>query len=74
MVIMKTREQVVFDIGQDKYKYLQREELKIPKRADMTELNKRLNQSKKINIYNNTKIIIFFLFCLGLVAMISLKF
>ena len=71
---MKSKEQVVFDISKEKFRYLQRDENKTSKKVDMNELNKRLNHSKKINIYNNTKIIIFFLFCLGLVAMISLKF
>jgi hypothetical protein len=71
--IMKSKAQVIFDIGSEKFKYLEREEKKI-KRVDMRDLNARLNETKKANLYNNSKIIILSLFCLGLVALISLKF
>ena len=71
--IMKSKAQVIFDIGSEKFKYLEREEKKI-KRVDMRDLNARLNETKKANIYNNSKIIILSLFCLGVVALISLKF
>ena len=71
--IMKSKAQVIFDIGSEKFKYLEREEKKI-KKVDMRDLNARLNETKKANLYNNSKIIILSLFCLGLVALISLKF
>jgi len=71
--IMKSKAQVIFDIGSEKFKYLEREEKEI-KRVDMRDLNARLNETKKANIYNNSKIIILSLFCLGVVALISLKF
>ena len=71
---MKYMEKVIFDIGEDKFKYLQRDnEIRI-KKVDMNELNKRLNQSKKINFYTNTKIFAVSLFCLSIIALISLKF
>ena len=70
---MKSKEQVVFDISEEKFKYLQRVEKKI-KKVDIIDLNKRLNHTKKINIYNNTKIITCSLLSLVAVALISLKF
>jgi len=67
---MKTKEQVVFDIGADKFKYLQREDKKV-KKVDIIDLNARLNNTKKKNIYNNTKII--FIAAIGLVAVGSIS-
>ena len=57
--IMKSKAQVIFDIGSEKFKYLEREEKEI-KRVDMRDLNARLNEKKKANLYNNSKIIVFF--------------
>ena len=54
---MKTKEQVIFDIGADKFRYLQREDKKV-KKVDIIDLNARLNNTKKKNIYTNTKIIL----------------
>ena len=71
---MKIREQVIFDINEEKFRYLQRDVDSKPKRADMIELNKRLNHIRKMNFYNNTKIITFSLLSLGVFALISLKF
>jgi hypothetical protein len=71
---MKTKDQVVFDIGNDKFMYLKRDEGKKVKKVDLIDLNKRLNQTKIKNFYNNVKVIFFLLFCLGLFTVISLKF
>jgi len=70
---MKSRERVVFDIGEEKFKYLQHGSNNIHNRVDMIDLNNRLNQAKKNSFYNNAKIITLLLFCLALVTMISLK-
>jgi|TARA_B110000444_G_C18708084_1_gene532364 hypothetical protein len=70
---MKSKEQVVFDISEEKFKYLQRVEKKI-KKVDIIDLNKRLNHTKRKNIYNNTKVITCSLLSLVAVALISLKF
>jgi hypothetical protein len=40
----------------------------------MNELNKRLNQRRRINIYNNTKIVTFSLLLLGFFVLISLNY
>ncbi len=71
---MKFKEQVVFDISADKFRYLHRAENKIKPIVDIVELNKRLNRNKKLNFYSNTKIIALSLLCLAFSALISLKF
>ena len=71
---MKPREHVVFDIGEEKFKYFQHINKDKKYKVDIIDLNKRLNHIKKTNFYNNTKIISCALLCLGLFALISLKF
>ena len=71
---MKSRDQVIFDIREEKFKYLHRTDRNEPKKVDIIDLNKRLNQTRKTNFYTNTKIIIFSFICLGFFALISLKF
>ena len=70
---MKFREQVIFDIGEEKFKYLHREDNNKQNKVDMIDINKRLNQTKKILFYTNAKIITISLFCLALIVMISFK-
>ena len=70
---MKSKETVIFDISADKFRYLHREDSLI-KRVDIIELNKKLNQIKKLNFYSNTRVIFFLLSALLLFAVISLKF
>ncbi len=70
---MKLRDQVVFDIGEEKFKYLHREDRGKSNKVDIVDLNKRLNQNKRINLYTNTKIIAASFLCLGLIALISMK-
>ena len=69
---MKIKAQVVFDIGADKFKYLQREDKKLRK-VDIVDLNARLNETRKKNIYTNTKILVVSAVCLIIVALISIK-
>ena len=71
---MKSSAKVVFDISQEKFKYLQRDDFKRSRRVDMNELNKRLDQNRKMNIYNNTKIVAFSLLLLGFFILISLNY
>ena len=70
---MKTTEQVSFDIREEKFKYLQRQDTRQNK-VDLVELIKKLNHAKKLNFYSNTKIIIFLLICLVGFFLISLNF
>ena len=71
---MKLKNQVVFDIREERFKYLHRADVNSSKRVDMVDLNRRLNQTKKTNFYTNTKIIIYSFICLGFFALISLNF
>lgn len=57
MNIMKPKEQVVFDIKNEKFKYLLREESKKKNIVDIDVLNKRLNQIKKSNIHSNLRMV-----------------
>jgi hypothetical protein len=70
---MKPREHVVFDIGEEKFKYFQHINKDKKYKVDMVDLNKRLNQSKKNNFFNNIKIISASLLCLAIIAIISFK-
>jgi len=71
---MKLKEQVIFDIGSKKFQYLRGVENQKIKRINITDLNARLNKTKKSNIYYNAKIITFTISCLAFVVLISLKF
>jgi len=71
---MKFRNKVVFDIREDKFKYLHRDGKNKSNKVDIVELNKRLNYTKKINIYTNAKIFAASLLFLGLIAFISVNF
>jgi len=70
---MKTTEKVFFDIKEEKFKYLQREDTRQNK-VDLIQLYKKLNQAKKLSLYNNTKIIFSLITCLVVFFIISLKF
>ena len=71
---MKSREQVVFDINEDKFKYLHHQDKSKKIKVDIVELNKRLNQIKKNNFYLNAKITFASILCLTVIVIISLKF
>ena len=71
---MRGKEQVIFDIKSEKFRYLHREEDKIKKIVNIDVLNKRLNRVKKINLYSNAKMIIFSLLIIMLFIFISIKF
>ena len=70
---MKTNEQKYFDAK--RFQYLQRgENNNNNNKVDIFDLNMRLNKMKKSNLYTNTKIITFSIFCLIIISVISLKF
>ena len=71
---MKAKEQVIFDIGSEKFKYLQREENKVNNIVDIYVLNRRLSEVKKSNTYTNIKIFAFSLLIILCFALVSLKF
>jgi hypothetical protein len=70
---MKIREHVIFDIKEEKFRYLHRQDKNKNNKVDIVELNKRLNQLKKNNFYVNAKITIVSVLCLTVIIMISLK-
>jgi hypothetical protein len=71
---MRGKEQVVFDIKSEKFRYLHREENRIRKKVDIDVLNRRLNSIKKSNIYSNAKMIGFSLFIIIFFAALSINF
>ena len=68
---MIIKKQVIFNESSKRFKYMQYKKIK---KVDMIDLNARLNRTKKLNFYNNAKIIIFFLTCLTILIFISLNF
>jgi len=54
---MIIKKQVIFNESSKRFKYMQYKKIK---KVDMIDLNARLNRTKKLNFYNNAKIIIFF--------------
>jgi hypothetical protein len=70
---MKNKEQVVFDIRAEEFKYLYRDEDKIKNKVNIDVLNKRLNEVKKNNTYTNIKMVTFTLFVIIFISLISLK-
>lgn len=71
---MKAKEQVVFDLKSEKFKYLLRNENKIRNRVDVDVLNKRLNTLRKSNMYSNAKMIVLSLLTILTFALISWNF
>jgi hypothetical protein len=71
---MKAKEQVIFDIKSEKFKYLLRDENKIRNRVNVDILNKRLNTLRKTNMYSNAKMILFSLLTIIIFALISWYF
>ena len=71
---MKAKEQVIFDIKSEKFKYLLRDENKIRNRVNVDILNKRLNTLRKTNMYSNAKMILSSLLTIIIFALISWYF
>jgi hypothetical protein len=71
---MRGKEQVIFDIKSEKFKYLQRESDKIKNVVNIDILNKRLNEIKKVNIYSNIKIVVFSILVVLGFSLISLSY
>ena len=70
---MKFKDQVIFDLGNEKFRHLHRVEKRF-KKVNIVDLNQRLNQAKKKIFYYNTKVIFVSLLGLVIFAVISLKF
>ena len=71
---MKTKDQKIYDINSDRFRYLKREENIYLQRVDVNELNKRLNRTKRSNFYSTALVAVFCFFCLTTLCLISIKF
>jgi len=74
MLFMIIRRQIVYDEKSDKFKHLKKDENRFFPRVDINELNKRLNQTKRLNFYNTTLIAILCLSSLILLGLVSVYF
>ena len=70
---MKVVRPSIINQNYKKFDYLN-QSLESSKIVNIDQLNARLNRSKKLNIYSNIKITVFYLFCLTVIAIIGLKF
>ena len=71
---MKIKGQTIYDLNSEQFKYLQKEDDKSPRRVDINELNKRLNQTKRSNFYTTSLVVVFFSASLIALSVISIKF
>jgi len=71
---MITKEQVILNDRSTRFNYLQREDNKKVKKVDLVYLNANLNRNKKLNFYNNAKIIAFCLSFITIIVLISWKY
>ena len=71
---MVAKQQAIYDIKTDKFKYLKREQNRISNRVDVNELNKRLNKTKRVNFYITALVSIFCLMGMIALALVSIKF
>ena len=74
MIIMRSREQIVYDINLEQFKHLKREENIHLHRVDINELNKRLNRTKKSHFYTTVTITVLCFSALVILSIISVKF
>ena len=71
---MKIKDQIIYDINSEKFKYLQKGKDSHTFRVDINDLNKRLNETKRSNFYTTALFVFVFLTCLIVLSMISIKF
>ena len=71
---MRTKERKKYDLNSEQFKYLERQEGRILHRVDINELNKKLNETKKSNIYKTTLAVIAGLSCLTILSLIGINF
>jgi len=71
---MVAKQQAIYDIKTDKFKYHKREQNRISNRVDVNELNKRLNKTKRSNFYITTLVSIVCLLGMISLILVSIKF
>jgi hypothetical protein len=71
---MKVKEQIIYDINSEQFKYLQKGKDKHTFKVDINDLNKRLNETKKTSFYTTTLVVIVCFSFLTALALIGIKF
>jgi len=72
--IMSFKGHVVYDLHLERFKHLKRDENKRSHRVDINDLNKKLNENKKNNLYTTVLFVFFGAACLVALTLISIKF
>jgi uncharacterized OsmC-like protein len=73
-LVMRVKEQTIYDPNSEQFKYLKREENTRLYKVDINELNKRLNKTKRSNLYGTILVVVLSLSCLTIISFIGLKF
>ena len=68
------KEQTVYDVNSEEFKYLKREENTYLNKVDINVLNRRLNETKKSNFFFTALFVLLGFFSLAALALISIKF
>jgi len=71
---MRSKEQIIYDLNSDQFKYLKREEDRILHRVDIHDLNKRLNETKRSSFYRTSLTFVLSLSFLAILCFVSFKF
>tara|TARA_B110000967_G_C18682784_1_gene458971 strand:- start:425 stop:640 length:216 start_codon:yes stop_codon:yes gene_type:complete len=71
---MKIKNQTVYDLNLEQFKYLRRKKNTHLRRVDINELNKKLNETKKSNFYATAWVAILCIGSLAILSLISIKF
>jgi hypothetical protein len=71
---MRSKEQIIYDLNSDQFKYLKREENRILHRVDIHDLNKRLNETRKSSFYRTSLACVLSLLFLTILCFVGFKF
>ena len=71
---MRIKDQTIYEISTDKFKYLKRKENKVLYRVDINELNKRLERENRSNFYTTVLFTILCFSILFILSLLSIKF
>ena len=71
---MRSKEQIIYDLNSDQFKYLKREENRILHRVDIHDLNKRLNETRKSSFYRTSLACVLGLLFLTILCFVGFKF
>ena len=71
---MRIKEQTIYDLNSEQFKYLKREESSHLHKVDINDLNKRLKKIRKSNFYNTAIIVMLCVSFVVFLCLISFKF